>query len=70
MLVLGVESGDYIMINDDIVIKVEKTGENFKLAFDAPKKHKIMRSSLYRELKPENALKLEEKLSPKRSFQK
>lgn len=48
MLVLGRKPGEYIIINDNIKIKVIKseTGE-LRLAIDAPKDVKIVRGEVF-----------------------
>jgi len=50
---LKVYEGDYVMINDDIKIRVMKTGHKFKLAIDAPKEYKIARQSVYEAENPD-----------------
>lgn len=50
MLVLGRKPGEYIIIDEKIIVKVVK-GENgqLRLAIDAPKDMKIMRGELWEE---------------------
>ena len=52
MLTLRVYEGDYIMINDDIKIRVEKTGHKFTMSIDAPREYTILRQSLYEAQNP------------------
>ena len=47
MLVMGVAKGDYIMIGEEIKIRVIKTGDIFRIAIDAPKELTILRNKLY-----------------------
>ena len=48
MLVIGRKPGEYIMINNNIKIKVVKSDEgDLRLAIDAPRDVKIMRGELY-----------------------
>lgn len=48
MLVLGRKPGDYIVIRDDIVVKVVKSDDgHLRLAIDAPKDVSIVRGELY-----------------------
>jgi carbon storage regulator len=44
VLMLGVEVGDYVMIGDDIKIRVVKTGSVFRIGVDAPKHMRVLRS--------------------------
>ena len=53
MLVLGVNEGDYVMIDDKVKIRVLKTGAVFRLAIDAPKEMVILRKSLYEMSNPD-----------------
>jgi carbon storage regulator len=47
MLVLGRKPGEYVMIGDSIMVKVIKSDEgDLRLAIDAPKHMKIVRSEL------------------------
>ena len=43
MLVLGVRSGEYITIGQDIVIQVVKAGEVTRLAVQAPRECPVVR---------------------------
>lgn len=48
MLVLGRKPGEYVMIDDNIKIKVIKSAEgDLRLAIDAPKQMKILRGEVY-----------------------
>lgn len=47
MLVLGVKEGDYIVIGDDVKIKVIKTGSLFRLGVEAPKGMRILRQRVF-----------------------
>lgn len=48
MLVLGRKPGEYVMIDDNIKIKVVKSAEgDLRLAIDAPKQMKILRGEVY-----------------------
>ncbi len=60
MLMLGVEEGDYIMIGDDIKVRVVKTGSVFRLGIEAPKELNILRKivlNLAREYKAKTGSK-------------
>ena len=48
MLVLGRKPGEYVMIGNDIMVKVVKSDEgDLRLAIDAPKCVNIIRGELY-----------------------
>ena len=47
MLSLHLLSGDYIVIGEDIVVQVFKTGSSFRVAVDAPKNVSITRRELH-----------------------
>jgi carbon storage regulator len=47
MLVLGVKEGDYIVIGEDVKIKVIKTGNLFRLGVEAPKGMRVLRQRVY-----------------------
>jgi len=48
MLVIGRKPGEYVMIGDDIMVKVVKSEDgDLRLAIDAPKHIPIVRSQLY-----------------------
>ncbi|SDH50777.1 carbon storage regulator [Desulfosporosinus hippei] len=52
MLVLGRKPGEYVMIDDNIKIKVVKSAEgDLRLAIDAPKQMKILRGEVYEQQK-------------------
>ena len=48
MLVLGMRPNDYILIGDDIMVKVIKgSGDNIRLAIEAPKDVPVVRGNVY-----------------------
>jgi len=48
MLVLGRKPGEFVVIGDNIMVKVIRSGEgDLRLAIDAPKNVDIMRGELY-----------------------
>lgn len=47
MLALTVREGDYVTIGDEIVVQVLKTGENFRIAIDAPRSMAIERAKVH-----------------------
>lgn len=48
MLVLGRKPGEYVMIGDDIMVKVIKSDfGDLRLAIDAPKNTSIIRGELF-----------------------
>jgi len=50
MLVLGRKPGEYVMIGDDIMVKVIRSDfGDLRLAIDAPKNTTITRGELYEE---------------------
>jgi carbon storage regulator len=50
MLVLGRKPGEYVVINDKIIVKVVKNQEGLlRLAIDAPQDINIMRGELFEE---------------------
>ena len=52
MLVLGMKPGEYVMIGEDIMVKVIKSDfGDFRLAIDAPKNLIISRGELYEKTK-------------------
>ncbi len=53
MLLLNFRSGDYVMIGDDIKIRVEYMGGHIRLAFDAPKEIPILRQTIYEQWNPD-----------------
>lgn len=57
MLVIGRRPGEYIVIDDNIIVKVVKSDEgDIRLAIDAPRSIKIIRGELYEEEKLKAAL--------------
>ena len=51
MLTLGRKPGEYVVIGDNIIVKVVKAGEGLRLAIDAPKDIPIVRGELYEKQK-------------------
>lgn len=52
MLVLGMKPGEYVMIGEDIMVKVIKSNfGDYRLAIDAPKDLIISRGDLYEKTK-------------------
>ena len=52
MLVLGRKPGEYVVIDDEIIVKVVKgPGGQLRLAIDAPKSVAIVRGETYEEQK-------------------
>lgn len=48
MLVIGRKPGEYVMINDNIMVKVVKSEDgDLRLAIDAPKDIRIVRGEIY-----------------------
>jgi carbon storage regulator len=48
MLVLGMKPEDYVLIGDDIIVKVIKTSkDDLRLGIDAPKDIPIVRGNVY-----------------------
>lgn len=48
MLVLGMKPEDYVLIGDDIIVKVIKTSkDDLRLGIDAPKNVPIVRGNVY-----------------------
>ena len=57
MLVLTRKTGESIIINDDIVIKVVETGKNSaRIGIDAPKEVTVLRQEVYESIQKENIL--------------
>ncbi len=57
MLVIGRRPGEYVVIDDNIIVKVVKSDEgDIRLAIDAPRNIKIVRGELYEEEKLKKAL--------------
>jgi Carbon storage regulator (could also regulate swarming and quorum sensing) len=56
MLVLGRKPGEYVMIGDNIKVKVVRSEQgDLRLAIDAPQKMRIMRGEMYEKEKPQRA---------------
>lgn len=48
MLVIGRRPGEYVVIDDNIIVKVVKSDEgDIRLAIDAPRDIRIVRGELY-----------------------
>ena len=58
MLVLGRNVGEYVVINENIIVKVVRDNGSLKLAIDAPRDVRIERGEVYekRMPRPENLL--------------
>lgn len=53
MLVLGRKPGEYVMIGNDIMVKVVKSDKgDLRLAIDAPEQIKISRGEVFEKDKP------------------
>lgn len=52
MLSLGRNPGEYLVINDNIVIQVVSIEGNLRLIIDAPKEVPIVRGELYEQTNP------------------
>lgn len=52
MLSLGRNPGEYVVINDNIVIQVVSVEGNLRLIIDAPKEIPIVRGELYEQNNP------------------
>ncbi len=50
MLALGRKPGEYVMIGDDIMVKVVEVNGDLRLAIEAPKHLKILRGEIYEQL--------------------
>ena len=57
MLTLGRKPGEYIVIGEDIIVKVVKVNDGLRLAIDAPKDIPIVRGELYEAQKRAQAAK-------------
>ncbi|KGP73566.1 carbon storage regulator [Pontibacillus yanchengensis Y32] len=58
MLVIGRKPGEYVMLDDDIMVKVVKSEDgHLRLAIDAPKDVKITRGELYEDQNNERITK-------------
>lgn len=51
LLALGRKPGEYVMIGDDIMVKVIKSEGQLRLAIEAPKSIPIVRGEVYEEMK-------------------
>lgn len=69
MLTLGLRSGEYIVIGDNIVIKAVQVDNQVQLAIDAPREVSIQREAVYEQNHPtpECILRLQERDRKKRS---
>lgn len=52
MLTLGRESGQYIVIGEDIVVQVVEVGGQLRLAIDAPRSLAIVRGENWEKTRP------------------
>lgn len=52
MLTLGRQSGEYVVVGEDIVIQVVGSGSQLRLAIDAPKSLHIQRGEHYEKTHP------------------
>jgi len=65
MLVVGRKPGEYVMIDDLIMIKVVRSDEgDLRLAIEAPKEMKILRGEIYEKELLKKAKEFEGKVSP------
>lgn len=69
MLTLGLRSGEYIVIGDNIVIKAVQLDNQVQLAIDAPWEVSIQREAVYEQTHPtpECIVRLQERDRKKRS---
>ena len=57
MLVLGRKPGEYVVINENIIVKVIKTEDGqLRMAIDAPREIPIVRGELYEQQVAERAM--------------
>jgi carbon storage regulator len=57
MLVLTRKTGESIVINDDIIIKVVETGKNsVRIGIDAPSEVTVLRQEIFESIQQENIL--------------
>ena len=70
MLSLGRESGEYIVINGNIVIQVVEVGNQLRLAIDAPREIPIVRGEYWEKdhAIPDCIRKSREQKEPPKSF--
>lgn len=57
MLALGRKPGEYVMIGEDIMVKVIKVEDGLRLAIEAPKHLTILRGELYEAQQGQKELK-------------
>lgn len=55
MLTLGRKPGEYIVINDNIVVTVDEEDGIFRLSIDAPREMSIVRGEVYEQDRPRPA---------------
>ncbi len=56
MLVLGRKPGEYVIIDNSIMVKVVKSEKgDLRLAIDAPEKIRILRGEVYEQENPKKA---------------
>ena len=55
MLTLGRKPGEYIVINDNIVVTVDEEDGIFRLSIDAPREMSIVRGEVYEPDRPRPA---------------
>ena len=69
MLTLGLRSGEYIVIGDNIVIKAVQVDNQVQLAIEAPRDMAILREAVYEQTHPtpECIVRLQERDRKKRS---
>lgn len=69
MLTLGLRSGEYIVIGDNIVIKAVQVDNQVQLAIEAPRDMAILREAVYEQTHPtpEYIVRLQERDRKKRS---
>ena len=69
MLTLGLRSGEYIVIGDNIVIKAVQVDNQVQLAIEAPRDMDILREAVYEQTHPtpECIVRLQERDRKKRS---
>ena len=56
MLVLGTNIGEYVVIDDRVVVRVIRLNGDIKLAIDAPKEMPIVRGEVYERTHPRPAV--------------
>ena len=69
MLTLGLRSGEYIVIGDNIIIKAVQVDNQVQLAIEAPRDMAILREAVYEQTHPtpECIVRLQERDRKKRS---